>query len=141
MFSFSRCYNDMFFIKKKASKASTRRCSIFAAVLCYSLVTSRYWYARWLNKWKHDFLKLLLGMLLRTFRQTHMVLANFSKLGFTPCKTEQPLQGMEFKGKKSTKRLKHTGNLFRKNLYVNSRFYHRSNETILWIEHRHPCNI
>ena len=80
-------------------------------------------------------------MLLRTFRQTHMVLANFSKLGFTPCKTEQPLQGMEFKGKKSTKRLKHTGNLFRKNLYVNSRFYHRSNETILWIEHRHPCNI
>ena len=34
-----------------------------------------------------------------------------TKLGFTPCKVEQPLQGMELKGKKSAKRLKHTGNL------------------------------
>ena len=42
-------------------------------------------------------------MLLRTFRQTHMVLVNFSKLGFTPCKTERPLKGMEFKEKEVQK--------------------------------------
>ena len=41
-----------------------------------------------------------------------MVLAFLKKLGCTPCKGEQPLQGMELQGKKSTKRLKHTGNLF-----------------------------
>ena len=42
----------------------------------------------------------------------------FFKLGFTPCKAERPLQGMELTTKKSTKRLKHTGNLFRKNLQL-----------------------
>ena len=40
------------------------------------------------------------------------------KLGFTPCQAEQPLQGMALQEKKSTKRLKHTGNLFRKNLQL-----------------------
>ena len=41
----------------------------------------------------------------------------FLKLGFIPCKTEQPLQGMELQKKRSTtKRLKHTGKLFRKYL-------------------------
>ena len=43
------------------------------------------------------------------------------KLGFTPC--EQPPWGMELQRKRSTKRLKHTGNLLWKNLKksVNSR--------------------
>ena len=40
----------------------------------------------------------------------------FLKSGFTPCKAEQPLQGMEIQ--RSTKRLLHTGNLFRKNLQL-----------------------
>ena len=39
--------------------------------------------------------------------------AFFKKLGFTPCKFEQPLQGMELQ-EKETKRLRHTRNLFRK---------------------------
>ena len=46
------------------------------------------------------------------------------KLGFTPCKAEQPLQGMELQEREAQKILKHTGNLFRKNLQlkdVNSR--------------------
>ena len=38
------------------------------------------------------------------------------QLGFTPCKAEQPLGGMEFQ--KIVKRLKYTGNLFRKNLQL-----------------------
>ena len=38
--------------------------------------------------------------------------------GFTPCKAEQPLQGMELQEKRSMKRLKHTGNLFRGNLQL-----------------------
>ena len=37
-------------------------------------------------------------------------------LGFTSCKAEQPLQGMEPQEKRSTKKLKHRGNLFKKNL-------------------------
>ena len=37
----------------------------------------------------------------------------FFQLGFTPCKAEQPLQGMELQGKKSTK--KTTG--YRKSVY------------------------
>ena len=40
------------------------------------------------------------------------------KRGFTPCKAEQPLQGMELQEKRSMKRLKHTGNLFRGNLQL-----------------------
>ena len=44
-------------------------------------------------------------------------LSLFFPLGFTPCKAEQPLQGMELR-KRSTKRLEHTGNLFRKNLQL-----------------------
>ena len=38
----------------------------------------------------------------------------FSELG--SCKADKPLQGMELLEKKSKKRSKHTGNLFRKNL-------------------------
>ena len=36
--------------------------------------------------------------------------------GFTPRKAEQSLRGMELQEKRSKKILKHTGNLFRKNL-------------------------
>ena len=39
----------------------------------------------------------------------------FFKLGFTPCKAEQPVQGMELQ-EKETQKNKHTGNLFKKNL-------------------------
>ena len=44
----------------------------------------------------------------------------FFKLGFTQCKAEEPLQGMKLQEKEveSTKRLKHIGNLFRKNLQL-----------------------
>ena len=42
----------------------------------------------------------------------------FFKLGFTPCKAEQPLQGMELQEKKAQKRLQDTENLFRKNLQL-----------------------
>ena len=43
----------------------------------------------------------------------------FFKLGFTQWKAEQPLRGMKLQEKEAEKkRLKHTGNLFRKNLYV-----------------------
>ena len=38
------------------------------------------------------------------------------QLGFTPCKAEQPLRGMELQEKKAQKRLQDTENLFRKNL-------------------------
>ena len=38
--------------------------------------------------------------------------------GFTSCKSEQSLKGMELQEKKVQKRLKHTRNLFRKNLQV-----------------------
>ena len=42
-------------------------------------------------------------------------LGTFSSLGFTPCNAEQPLQGMNLaRGKRNTKRLRLTGNLFRK---------------------------
>ena len=36
-------------------------------------------------------------------------------MGFTPCKTAQPLQGMELQEKGVQKDLKHPKNLFRKN--------------------------
>ena len=42
----------------------------------------------------------------------------FFKFGFTPCKAEQPLQGMELQEKETQKKLQHTGNLFRKNLQL-----------------------
>ena len=51
----------------------------------------------------------------------------FFKLGFTPCKAEQPLRGMELQEKKKThththththKRLQAPENLFRKNLQL-----------------------
>ena len=43
----------------------------------------------------------------------------FFKLGFTPCKDEQPLGGMELQEKKKAqKRLQDTENLFRKNLQL-----------------------
>ena len=44
-------------------------------------------------------------------------LVPFLKLGFSPCKAKQPLRGIEFK-KKKHKKIKHTGNLFRKNLQL-----------------------
>ena len=46
------------------------------------------------------------------------MLVLFFKLRFTPGKAEQLLQGMEVQEKEAQKRLKHTGNLFRKNLQV-----------------------
>ena len=42
----------------------------------------------------------------------------FFLLGNTPYKAEQPLRGMELQEKEAWKRLKHTGNLFRKNLQL-----------------------
>ena len=54
---------------------------------------------------------------------------NFLKLRFFPCKAEQPLQGMELQEKRSTKRLKHTGNLFRKSIQLRGQgkaFYRQS---------------
>ena len=42
----------------------------------------------------------------------------FLKLGFTLCKAEQPLRGMEIQEKGTQKRLQHTGNLFRENLQL-----------------------
>ena len=42
----------------------------------------------------------------------------FFKLGFTPCKAEQPLRGMELQEKKHKKRLQDTENLFRNNLQL-----------------------
>ena len=38
----------------------------------------------------------------------------FKELVFTPSKAEQPLQGIQVTRKRSTKRLKHTENLFKK---------------------------
>ena len=48
------------------------------------------------------------------------VLASFFFLnfGFTPCKAEQPLRGIELQDKEAQKRLQHKGNLFRKNLQL-----------------------
>ena len=40
----------------------------------------------------------------------------FFKLEFIPCKAGQSSQGMELQEKEAQKRLKHTGNLFGKNL-------------------------
>ena len=42
----------------------------------------------------------------------------FKKLGFTPCKAEQPLQGMKLQEKKAQKRLQATKNVYRKNLQL-----------------------
>ena len=39
-------------------------------------------------------------------------------LGLIPCKAEQPLQGYGVTRKRSTKRLKHTGNLYRENPHL-----------------------
>ena len=39
------------------------------------------------------------------------------KLGFTPCKAEEPLQGMELQ-EKNSKRLKNTVNLLKKTLQI-----------------------
>ena len=61
-----------------------------------------------------------------TYGAMKVLIEPFFKLGFTPCKAEQPLQGMQLQGKKSTKRLKHTGNLFRKNLHLIDRAYSTS---------------
>ena len=44
--------------------------------------------------------------------------ALFFYFGFISCKAEQPLRGMELQEKEAQKRLKHTGNLFRKNLQL-----------------------
>ena len=43
---------------------------------------------------------------------------HFLTLGFTPCKAEKLLQVMELQAREAQKRLKHTGNLFRKNLQL-----------------------
>ena len=40
------------------------------------------------------------------------------KLRFTPCKTEQPLRGIELQEKKHKKRLQDTENLLRNNLQL-----------------------
>ena len=39
-------------------------------------------------------------------------------MGFTRCKAEQPLPGMDLQEKEAQKRLQHTGNLFRRNLQL-----------------------
>ena len=41
-----------------------------------------------------------------------------SFFGFIPCKVKQPLRGMELQEKETQKILKHTGNIFRKNLQL-----------------------
>ena len=46
------------------------------------------------------------------------VFFSFFKLGFTPCKAEQSLQGMDLQEKETQKRLRHTGNLSRKKLQL-----------------------
>ena len=38
--------------------------------------------------------------------------------GFIPCKVKQTLRGMELQEKEAQKILKHTGNIFRKNLQL-----------------------
>ena len=50
--------------------------------------------------------------------ELNLKLIFFFKLGFTPCKDEQPLRGMELQEKKAQKRLQDTENLFRKNLQL-----------------------
>ena len=42
----------------------------------------------------------------------------FLNLGFTPCKAEQPIRGMDLQEKEGKKRLQHTENMFRKNLQL-----------------------
>ena len=46
-----------------------------------------------------------------------IMLISFMLIKKSVCKAEQPLQGMELK-KRSTERIKHTANLFRKNLQL-----------------------
>ena len=48
---------------------------------------------------------------------TNTIFSNF-QLAFTPCKAQQPLQRHGFTRKRSTQRLKHTENLFTKNLQL-----------------------
>ena len=55
---------------------------------------------------------------LKVVSTTFVLLFFFFQLGFTPSKTEQPLQGMKLQEKEAQKRLKHTGELFRKNLQL-----------------------
>ena len=68
------------------------------------------------------------------------VQCSFLKMGFTSCNAEQPLRGIELTRKRSRKRLKHTEDLFRKNLKLIKRYLlilgfkplnHRSKESIL----------
>ena len=48
----------------------------------------------------------------------HQKIINIGTMKFTPSKAEQPLQGMELQQNEAQKRLKHTGNLFRKNVQL-----------------------
>ena len=56
--------------------------------------------------------------LTKSFKRALLGTVFFFQLGFTPCKAEQPLQGMELQEKEAQKRLQRTGNLFRKNLHL-----------------------
>ena len=47
---------------------------------------------------------------------------DFFKLRFTQCQAEQPLQGIGLLEKQVQKKIKNTGNIFRKNLQIKS-FY------------------
>ena len=53
------------------------------------------------------------------FSFTYLLFTIF-KSGFTPRTAEQPLRDRELQEKKQTKRLKHTGNLLRKNRQLKS---------------------
>ena len=55
---------------------------------------------------------------LRSCRSWKSRMHIFFELGFTPCKAEQPLQGMELQEKKHKKRLQDKENLFKKNLQL-----------------------
>ena len=48
----------------------------------------------------------------------HQKIINIGTMKFTPSKAEQPLQGMELQQNEAQKRLKNTGNLFRKNVQL-----------------------
>ena len=48
----------------------------------------------------------------------NMSFSKNKKLGFTPSKDQQPLQGVALQEKEAQKRLKHSGNLLRKNLQL-----------------------
>ena len=59
-----------------------------------------------------------LAMVVNYHEELPTIEPHFLKLGFTPCKAEQPLQGMELQEKEAQNRLQHTRNLFRKNLQL-----------------------